>query len=103
MSNEMDNEKAKEIIGQMVSRFGSEKSLALVVAYHAIDKQIPKKPILIEDKMYCCPNRGCFNNLLFKYERYPDILNPKTGLRYCLGCGQRIDWEEGDQDEDLEV
>lgn len=61
------------------------------MAIQALKKQVPKKPILIEDRMYkCC---GCTNNLMFKYSRYPDILMPKeAGGEYCMVCGQKIDW-----------
>lgn len=59
----------------------------------AIEKQIPKKPYLEEDKMYQCPT--CYNNLMFKYLRYPDILMPKeAGGNHCMACGQKIDWSE---------
>lgn len=63
------------------------------IAVEAIEKQIPKKPICIEDKMWCCPK--CDNNLMNKWVKYPTKLVPKSaGLPYCLSCGQRIDWSE---------
>ena len=49
----------------------------------------PKEPILIEDKMWTCP--VCYNNLQFKYKRYPTELNGR-GFDRCLACGQKIDW-----------
>jgi len=55
----------------------------------ALDKQIPKKPVLIEGKMWTCPT--CDNNLHWKYAEYPNKQNGK-GLPYCLCCGQAIDW-----------
>lgn len=64
---------------------------ALELSAMAIDKQIPKKPDCIEDKMWCCP--VCDNNLLHKWIKYPTRLMPKSeGLPYCMSCGQAIDW-----------
>lgn len=90
----MTYEEVKRIRNEHPARGVDNHELARMIDA-AIEKQIPKKPILIEDKMYCCPNKGCWNNLLFKYKVYPNVLNEKKGLRFCLACGQRIDWEEG--------
>ena len=58
---------------------------------NALEKQIPKKPDCIEDKMWCCP--VCDNNLLPKWIKYPTRLMPKSeGLPHCMSCGQAIDW-----------
>ena len=63
------------------------------VAINALEKQIPKKPDCIEDKMWCCP--VCDNHLLPKWVKYPTELMPKTeGLPYCMSCGQKIDFGE---------
>jgi hypothetical protein len=60
---------------------------------NALEKQIPKKPDCIEDKMWCCP--VCDNHLLPKWIKYPTELMPKTeGLPHCMSCGQKIDWSE---------
>ena len=60
---------------------------------NALEKQIPKKPDCIEDRMWCCP--VCDNHLLPKWVKYPTELMPKTeGLPYCMSCGQKIDWNE---------
>ena len=59
----------------------------------ALEKQIPKKPDCIEDKMWCCP--VCDNNLLHKWIKYPTRLMPKSeGLPHCMSCGQAIDWSD---------
>ena len=64
---------------------------SLVVAINALEKQIPKKPDCIEDKMWCCP--VCDNNLLPKWIKYPTKLMPKAeGFPHCMSCGQAIDW-----------
>ena len=60
---------------------------------NALEKQIPKKPDCIEDRMWCCP--VCDNHLLPKWVKYPTELMPKTeGLPHCMSCGQKIDWSE---------
>ena len=60
---------------------------------NALNKQIARKPVCIEDKMWCCP--VCDNHLLPKWVKYPTELMPKTeGLPYCMSCGQKIDWSE---------
>lgn len=66
---------------------------AFKMACEALEKQIPRKPIDIEDKMWCCPK--CYNNLMRKWVKYPVKLMPKSsGLPYCMSCGQAIDWSE---------
>ena len=60
---------------------------------NALNKQIARKPVCIEDKMWCCP--VCDNHLLHKWVKYPTELMPKTeGLPHCMSCGQKIDWNE---------
>lgn len=63
------------------------------MAIKALEKQIPKKPILhpfFEDgtdySYYICPNR-C--------ERYSQV---NLQDNYCRKCGQRIDWSEVEDD-----
>lgn len=63
---------------------------ACVVACEALEKQIPYKPQVYEDKYYGCK---CGNNLLLKWDKYPTKLMPKSeGLPRCLACGQKLDW-----------
>ena len=58
----------------------------------ALEKQIPKKPEIIEGKMWVCPN--CDNNLLWLYEKYPEKKTElNKGLPFCLSCGQALNWE----------
>ena len=62
-----------------------KRAEALDVAIQALEKQIPKKPDCIEDKMWCCP--VCDNHLLPKWVKYPTKLMPKTeGLPHCMSC-----------------
>ena len=70
-----------------------EQTKAFQMAINALEKQIPKKPDCIEDKMWCCP--VCDNNLLHKWIKYPTRLMPKSeGLPHCMSCGQAIDWSD---------
>lgn len=81
---EKDNENATDLVKMAIS---------LELATSALQRQIPVKPKEYEDKYYGCPT--CGNVLLYKWQKYPDILMPKeNGLPYCLGCGQAIDWKE---------
>lgn len=75
------------------SKFLDEDYEANAMAIKALEKQIPKKPDCIEDKMWCCP--VCGNNLMHKWIKYTTKLTPKSeGLPYCMSCGQAIDWSE---------
>lgn len=66
---------------------------AIYMAIQALEKQIPKRPYCIEDKMWCCPI--CDNNLLHKWIKYHTKIMPKSeGLPHCMSCGQAIDWSE---------
>lgn len=63
----------------------------------AKEKQIAKKPELIEGKMWTCP--CCDNHLMHKWLKYPTELMPLSeGLPYCLSCGQKILWDWGNED-----
>lgn len=65
----------------------------LELAVEALRKQEPMKPEAVEDKIWCCPS--CWNNLMQIWSEYPTKkMEFNRGLPYCLGCGQKIDWEE---------
>ena len=75
----------------MIETHGALPTMAKAKSIEALEKQIPKKPDCIEDKMWCCP--VCDNNLLPKWIKYPTRLMPKSeGLLHCMSCGQAIDW-----------
>lgn len=62
------------------------------ISIEALEKQIPYKPVVYEDKYYSCK---CGNVLMMKWKFYNTQLIPKhEGLPYCLNCGQKIDWSE---------
>ena len=72
---------------------GCAQNIAIEMAINALNKQIARKPVCIENKMWCCP--VCDNHLLPKWVKYPTELMPKTeGLPHCMSCGQKIDWSE---------
>ena len=74
-------------------KFPEDYYKANEMAIQALEKQIPKKPDCIEDKIWCCP--VCYNNLLHKWIKYPTMLMPKSeGLPHCMSCGQAIDWSD---------
>lgn len=73
------------------SKFLDEDYEANAMAIHALEKQIPKKPIIhTNDKgrLACCP--VCDSNVDWTYEGFWRKGNPK----YCRECGQAIDWSE---------
>ena len=85
-------ETIKIAIAEVEWDYPMDYTIAFEEAITALEKQIPKKPKEYEDKYYACPN--CGNVTMMKWERYPDRLMDKSnGLPYCLGCGQRLDWE----------
>ena len=85
-------ETIKIAIAEVEWDYPMDYTVAFEEAIKALEKQIPKKPKEYEDKYYACPN--CGNVTMMKWERYPDRLMDKSnGLPYCLGCGQRLDWE----------
>lgn len=70
-----------------------KRAEALDVAIHALEKQIPKKPIMkqyfedLEEKYLCCPTCG---EILT--DRIP--ADNKTFYFHCMNCGQKLDWSD---------
>ena len=68
-----------------------EQKGAFQIAINALEKQIPKKPIMkqyfddMEEEYLCCPTCG---EILT--DRIP--LDNKDFYFHCLNCGQRLDW-----------
>lgn len=70
---------------------GDEEVMAMKCAVEALEKQIPKKPTLVEEKFLGekikaphCPNCG-------------DSWNCNefgNAMKFCWECGQAIDWRE---------
>lgn len=71
-----------------VFRFSDEQQEAIVIAIECIEKQIPKKPITIDDgwRYWDCPTCGARvgENMNFRY--------------YSCLCGQLIDWSDDDDE-----
>lgn len=66
---------------------------AIRFAISAIEKQIPKKPIMkqyfedLEEEYLCCPTCG---EILT--DRIP--ADNKTFYFHCMNCGQKFDWSD---------
>ncbi len=60
---------------------------ALRIAIKAVEKQIPKKPITTADGC-----KACSCGLVLQED------NKRRCFYYCDRCGQRIDWEECEND-----
>ena len=92
------NEAIKEVIFNM-SKIGLNNKTAKRVseakkmAIQALEKQIPKKPIMkqyfedLEDEYLCCPTCG---EILT--DRIP--ADNKTFYFHCMNCGQKFDWSD---------
>ena len=82
----------REKVLQIIEKQQAEIDKLKTETVEALEKQIPKKPEIIEGKMWVCPN--CDNNLLWLYEKYPEKKTElNKGLPFCLSCGQALNWE----------
>ena len=91
---------AKEIVRKekayMDSHAGRAQSEAFQMAINALEKQIPKKPILkqyfddMEEEYLCCPTCG---EILT--DRIP--LDYKDFYLHCLNCGKKLNWESDEE------
>ena len=70
---------------------------AIQIAIQALEKQIPKKPIMkqyfenLEEEYLCCPTCG---EILT--DRIPS--DNKTFYFHCMNCGQKFDWSDDNDD-----
>ncbi len=70
---------------------------AIGYAISALEKQIPKKPIMkryfedLEEEYLCCPTCG---EILT--DRIP--VDNKTFYFHCMNCGQELDWSDEEND-----
>lgn len=60
-------------------------------AMKALEKQIPKNLVCIEDKFLHCP--CCDEALSYKWEKYPTEKINLDWLKFCWNCGQKIMWD----------
>ena len=69
---------------------------AIQIAIQALEKQIPKKPIMkqyfenLEEEYLCCPTCG---EILT--DRIP--MDNKDFYFHCLNCGQKFNWESDEK------
>lgn len=89
-----ENEAIKEFQQNIDMPFGSNISReASELAIQALEKQIPKKPIMkqyfedLEEEYLCCPTCG---EILT--DRIP--ADNKTFYFHCMNCGQKFDWSD---------
>ena len=74
-------------------KFPQDYYKANEMAIQALEKQIPKKPIMkqyfedLEDEYLCCPTCG---EILT--DRIP--ADNKTFYFHCMNCGQKFDWSD---------
>ena len=74
-------------------KFTEDDYKANEMAIQALEKQIPKKPIMkqyfedLEDECLCCPTCG---EILT--DRIPADNN--TFYFHCMNCGQKFDWSD---------
>ena len=79
--------------GKKIEFTEEEKYEAYSMAIQALEKQIPKKPIMkqyfkdMEEKYLCCPTCG---EILT--DRIPG--DNKTFYFHCMNCGQKLDWSD---------
>ena len=93
-----ENETIKELheIRQRGGIIPQKRAEAIDMAINALEKQIPKKPILkqyfddMEEEYLCCPTCG---EILT--DRIP--LDNKDFYLHCLNCGQRLNWESDEE------
>ena len=69
---------------------GTCENCEIDAAIKAIDKQIPKKPKII-DHWRMCPR--CYEEYGFDYDILIGMRGLKTGVCRCLNCGQVIELE----------
>lgn len=93
-----ENEAIREVRFNMSTIGLSDKAAKRVVearnmAIKALEKQIPKKPIMkqyfkdMEEEYLCCPTCG---EILT--DRIP--ADNKTFYFHCMNCGQKLDWSD---------
>lgn len=85
------NDRCDEIHCDDGCMYGADKC-AFNIAIKALEKQVPKKPIEIDEKQ-----DGLFYLLSFMC---PACNEPVIGQpykpKYCKHCGQKLDWEGGE-------
>ena len=69
--------------------------LALNMAINALEKQIPKKPNGIYDENKCEKDKKEFYYEQVLIGQCPSCNQEvQEGMKFCMDCGQAIDWSE---------
>ncbi len=68
-------------------KVGNFTGKQLDLAISALERQIPKKPILDKNDFWVCPL--CKGGYIYP----PNALNYHQDMEYCNECGQKLDWE----------
>lgn len=69
---------------------------ALDMAIETLEKQIPKKPKIISNGEDMCAYCECGQHLDWTYPESNGMWRNGRTYRFCLNCGQAIDW--GDEE-----
>ena len=92
-----ESEAIKELQDNIDLPFGVTVSdEASRMAINALEKQIPKKPIMkqyfddMEEEYLCCPTCGEIHT-----DRIP--MDNKDFYFHCLNCGQKFNWESDEK------
>lgn len=112
MTNQEAIETIKIAIAEVEWNYPMDYSIAFDMAITALEKQIPKKPILKDGKSLIHYNKGDEPHEL-KLEKWQDWVCPECGWfvgqrynasqsrhhdqrksNFCNECGQAIDWSE---------
>lgn len=81
--------------GMPLNTTKEELAEAMRIAIQALEKQMPKKPIMkqyfenLEEEYLCCPTCG---EILT--DRMP--ADNKTFYFHCMNCGQKFDWGDAE-------
>lgn len=99
----MNNQETIEILknerpgcGEKIPYTEEEKCEAYDVAISAIEKQIPKKPIMkqcfddLDDEYLCCSTCGGILTNRIPFDN-------KDFYFHCMNCGQKFDWSDSDR------
>ena len=78
MTNEEAIETIKTAIAEVEWYYPLNYAVAFEVAISALEKQIPKKPIINKRKIQCVNGHN----------------QPTQHYKYCPMCGQMIDWSD---------
>jgi hypothetical protein len=90
MEERMNYEEALNEIKKQIADAGYVYNDFLDICKEALEKQIPKKPITV-DEWVMCPN--CYEKYGFSYDILVGMRGSKSGEVHCLNCGQLIDME----------